>query len=389
MCATPRSARRSPAGSRLFAALLAAAFGCVLACAAPATAAPVRPWVPPSADTLLASATEARALFQANTGDSVTGRNYRAYERVARMGEFILRSMGRAGMNQAFVVEDVLDSLGLDVDVDLDPDLPFFALMMVRNPFRTSAASVAYLYWYRQDDLRLQGLMVAGGHEPKSKVWWTGAPTAPYSWGILDRSQSEPPTLGLTLLRLTQDGNAWRLVQFPTDSTGLGFEGTAEWADVNRDGVPEVVAWVRGETDPAFAACNGCPGTIVQRTFVERKAGFQIEESRPVPTAFATFAHFLRLLQDAQTNAAERLVARPELVGRAVGFGWNRGGEGIWRFELAEPGERWPRWMTFGLEAADGKKTAYTVRFGFADGRWIIEDLVPAPIAPAPAGSSR
>lgn len=352
-----------------------------------AHAAPIQPWVPPHADTLLAWAAQTRVQFQANTGDSVGGRNYAAYERVGTMGRTMLESMGRAGMVQAPLMEGILDSVGLDVDVVVDQDLPFFTLMMVRNPHRTSASSVAFLYWWRQQKLMTQGLLFQGGRDPKSRVWWTGRSDAPYAWGIIDRNQ-DPPRVGLTLMRLNRDGFYWNLLQYPSDSTALGTEGSAEFADINRDGSPEVVAWVRTEPDPMFAECRACPALITERTFVERRLGFQLEESRVVPTTFANFAMFLRMLREGRLDDAERLVARPSLIQRALEYGWNRKGDGIWRFEYAEEGEQWPRWMVFALEAADGKKTAYMVRFGPAESRWIVEDFGPAAVAGSTPGNA-
>lgn len=385
-----------PAPQRLLAAprrpwLLAAALLAASVLLSPRPAQPqagaYKPWTPPGADTLLTWATEARVRFQTNAGDSVGGSNYAAYEMVGRMGESLLRSMGRARMAQAYVVETILDSLGLDTDVSFDPELPYFALLMVHNPFRREAASVGYLYWYRQDVLKVQGVLFFGGREPKSRVWWTSDSAAPYAWGILDQSIGEPQTVGLTYLRLEPTGNFWDLVQFAADTLNLGGPGRAEWTDINRDGIPEVVSWIRGDLDSTFEACSGCPQLIVERTFVERKQGFQIEESRLLPTSFANLVQFVRLLQEGQRAGAARLVADPRLVDQAIAWGWNRRGAGRFRFEYAEPNERWPRWMAFRHLGADGKRTTYVIRFGHADGRWIITDIKPAARPPAREGA--
>jgi hypothetical protein len=345
--------------------------------------------VPPNADTLLTWATEARVRFQSNTGDSVGGRNYDAYEMVGRMGEHMLRAIGRSRMVQAYAIETVLDSLGLDTELSFDPEVPGFALLMVRNPFNRNAASVGYLYWYRQNDLRVQGLLFHGGREPKSRVWWTSDARAPYGWGILDQSLADPPTVGLTYLRLEPNGNFWDLVQFAADTLNLGGPGRAEWTDINRDGVPEVVAWVKGELDSTFVACNGCPQLIAERTFVERGGGFQIEESRLVATSFASLVLFVRLLQDGSRAGAARLVADPGMVDQALKWGWSRKGAGLWKFEYGEPGERWPRWMAFSHEGASGKKSTYVIRFGHADGRWILAGFEPAARPPARGGAGQ
>jgi len=372
--------------ARRFVALTAFA---ILACAPRAGAAPVRAWTPPHADTLLTWATEARVRFQTNTGDSVGGSNYNAYELVARMGEYLLRSMGRSRTNQAYSIETVLDSLGLDTDVSLDPKLPYFVLLMVRNPFSRSASSVGYLYWYKGQDLRVQGVLFFGGHEPKSKVWWTGDTSRPYSWGILDQSITEPSTVGLTLLRLNPDGSFWNLVQFAADTLNLGGPGEAEWVDINRDGTPEVVNWVRGELDSTFEACRGCPELLREQTLVERDDGFRLEESRIVPTSFANFVLFIRLLQQGSLDGARRLVAKPALLDTAIRDGWNRKGKGLWRYENGEPHEKWQHWMAMSYKSATGKRRTYIVHFGQADGRWIIADFTPVKAAPAQGGTGQ
>src|SRR6185436_16296315 len=84
----PRPARRAPvppaapAGmpnpfllrwSAIFTALLAA---CALLTPVRATAQSIKPWVPPSADSLLAWSAEATVRFKANQGDTVGGTNY-------------------------------------------------------------------------------------------------------------------------------------------------------------------------------------------------------------------------------------------------------------------------------------------------------------------------
>jgi len=377
-----------PLATRLLSALLAG-FCLFAPRAIHAQSATIRPWTPPGADTLLTWVTEARVRFQTNTGDSVGGRNYEAYEMVGRMGESLLRSMGRERMAQAYVVETVLDSLGLDTDISFDPELPYFALLVVRNPFHRTAASVGYLYWYRQSELRVQGLLFEGGREPKSRVWWTSDTAAPYAWGILDQSLGDPPTIGLTYLRLEPNGFFWNVVQFASDTLNLGGPGQAAWTDINRDGVPEVVTWVKSELDSTFVSCNGCPQLMAERTFVERKQGFQIEESRLVPTSFASLVLFVRFLQERNRAAAERLVADPAMVDRALEWGWGRRGEGIWKFEYGEPGERWPRWMAFSHRGEGGKKTTYVIRFGHADGRWILASFEPAVRAPAQGGAGQ
>src|SRR5262245_29618188 len=106
----------------------------------PAHAAPhVRPWTPTDLDSVSAWAVRARSLFRQNTGDSLGGTNYVAYEYVGKIGRVLLRSLGRGNFSQAMAVEPVIDSLGLDTSMAIDPQMPYFAVLMSRNPFRSTA----------------------------------------------------------------------------------------------------------------------------------------------------------------------------------------------------------------------------------------------------------
>jgi len=216
----------------------------------------VRPWVPPTADSVFVWATEAKAAFHANRGDSVGGSNVLAHERVGRIGRRMLRSLGRGNMAQAQAMKSALDSLGLDTEVALDPSQSSFALLMVRNPYRREADAVGYLYWYRQDDLRMQGKIFHGGFAPSMRVWWTGKPEYPYEWAVVDedgRSETdEPGPLYFSLFRLRPDGTYWILQQDEETLPVLGEPGEAQWGDLNRDGRPELVSWTQSRTDSLF-----------------------------------------------------------------------------------------------------------------------------------------
>src|SRR5262245_29724656 len=91
--AAPRAVRGRFAPSALaFLTLLLFSF----ASPGPAHASPhVRPWTPSDLDSLTAWAVRARTLFRQNTGDSLGGTNYIAYEFVGKIGRTLLRSLGR------------------------------------------------------------------------------------------------------------------------------------------------------------------------------------------------------------------------------------------------------------------------------------------------------
>src|SRR6266436_3638186 len=152
--------------------ILAVSLGAGSAAAAPQ----VKPWMPSNVDSLTLWATQSRTMFRANTGDSLGGTNFLAYQQVGKIGRSLLRSLGRHNLSQAFAIEPVIDSLGLDSEVSADVSMPNFALLMVRNPFRESADVVGFLYWFQGNDLRMQGVRFTSGRGLLMRVWRTSDP---------------------------------------------------------------------------------------------------------------------------------------------------------------------------------------------------------------------
>jgi hypothetical protein len=360
-----------------------AALAALALLAAPARAQTVTPWVPPG-DSLRAWALEARARFQSNTGDTVGGENYRAYERVGLMARRLLRSLGPANMLQAPAIGPVLDSLGLETSVTIDPAHPAFALVMVRNPFRWTARAVGFLFWSKGDDFRIQGAEFRGGVDPAMRAWWTGKPDRPYEWAVIERERGGGP-VRFTLFRLSPGGGFWNLAQDSDRSSIMGAPGEAVFTDINHDGVPEVVHWTLANTDSLFLPCSDCPRLTTEDTYVERQEGFVLEDSRLLPSGYAAFVLFVRLLLDKDRVAAGRLLRTPGDVTKAVAEGWSVTRKpGAWRIEYAEPGEAWPRWIEARFDGPQGARR-YLIRFGERAGRWIIENWVePKSAAPRP-----
>jgi hypothetical protein len=366
------------------------ALGFALVFPAIASAQVIKPWVPPAADSLVRVMAEARARFQTNQGDSVTGSNLEAYEMVGRMGRRLLRSLGRQGLIQAHAVEPMLDSLGMDTDVEVDPDMPHFVLLMVRNPHRRTAAAVGYLYWYKENDLRMQGAIFPGGRAPAMRVWWTGWQQAPYSWGVADRSLGEAH-LRFTLFRLAPHGNYWTLLQHEDSGIRLGSKGTVSWVDVDGDQRMELIAWVPADRDSIFEACEDCPGLVSELVFVERLDGFRLLDTRLLPTPFATFTQFVRLLLDGQRTQAARLLKDPTKLQSAIAAGWaSSRGRRTWVVESAEPGVAWPQWLMLRFQGPQGPRR-YRMDFEVQRGRWLIRDWTAreAPPARSSGGGAR
>ncbi len=381
-----------PCPSAGLAAALARPARLVLMCAwlavpGRAGAAPtLKPWLPPNADSLVVWAAEARAGFQANTGDSIGGSNYHPYERVGFMGRRLLRALGRENLLQAHAIQPVLDSLGLSTELVIDPTLPRFALLMVHNPYRRTAGTVGYLYWYKVTDLRMQGMYFQGGWRPILRVWWSGKPQYPYECGVVDHWPTEKDALGFMLLRLSGDGNYWDLVQYPGAGPLPGGPGEAIWADLNNDGQPELVTWILAPSDSLFEECAGCRGLIDERIFTERREGFVLHDSRLLPSPYASFQLFVRLLLQNNRAAAARLLVNPAKLDQAIALGWGaHRGPGTWKLERVEEGEGWPQWLQLRLMAAKGKPL-YLLRFTQRDGRWIIREWLREPEA---AGAAR
>jgi hypothetical protein len=373
--------------------LLAALVCAGSALAPPANAQPIRPWTPPSSDSLLVWATEARARFRGNSGDSIGGENFKAYELVGRVGRRMFRALGRANMIQAHAIEPALDSLGLDTEIAIDPDQPSFALLMVHNPFRSEAGSVGWLYWYRQEDLRVQGVSFDGGRDPRMKLWWTAAAGAPYELAVLDRAAGKEG-INFTLLRLTAEGYYWRADQFKGVGPDLGDALEAGFQDVNRDGRPELLVWAKAGVESLFTACESCPALLTERLYTVGPAGFELDDSRTVPTAYSTFVLFIRLLRQQNRVAAARLLEDPAKLDRALSLGWAQGrARGLWEVEYVESDRPWPRWLAVRFRAPKGEQR-WIVHFTQKEGRWVIKDWISnerrgtTPRAPAAASDS-
>lgn len=397
--ARPASIGPVPARTRYFRVVplaLALAGALVTCVAAPRGAAAqppgpsVRPWTPPAADSLVTWAAEARTLFQRQRGDSATGPNQRAYDLVGKAGRRLLASVGRGHWIQAPAIAEALDSLKLDTEIVIDPSLPEFVLLLVRNPYQPLSHGVGYLYWYKDKDLRYQGVVFTATANPRMRVWWTSKQEAPYEWGVLSRERAERGAWQLLLLRLNPDGMYWNLTQYESQGPDLGVRGQAFWTDVNGDERPEILSWVRAEPESGFSECAGCPGLVTELLFTEREHGFELYDNRLMPTPYSTFVLLVRLLRERNRVAAARLLENPAKVDEAIAMGWGSRAKGTrWSLEYAEPNQAWPRWLAMKLVTAAASRT-WIVHFTQRDGRWIVRDWVEpgkAGRAPAARGS--
>lgn len=370
--------------------LTAAACLGLFAAASPARAQPTRPWTPPSSDSLLAWSADARAHFHTNTGDSTGGANLKAYDLVGQIARHMLRALGRTHMLQAHAIEPAIDSLGLDTEVAIDPAQPTFALVMVHNPFRPRAESVGWLFWYRQTDLRTQGVSFRGGHEPRMKVWYEGAASAPYEWAILDRTPGKGG-YNFTLLRMNAQAYFWDADQYEGYGPDLSDAIEAGFMDIDHDGRPELLAWARAEPETLFETCRGCPGILTERLYTLAEGGYELDDSRTLPTAYSTFVLFIRLLRQQNRTAAARLLEDPAKLDRAIALGWGQGrGRGLWKVESVQADRPWPSWLI--VRFRPKREQLWVVHFTQKEGRWVIKDWLEEPSSgttlPAPKAAA-
>ncbi len=351
---------------------------------APAHAAApgVRPWTPASFDSLQTWSTAARVMFREQATDPIDSVTIEPYNRVGSIAMRWFQGLGRDHMPEARTIESALDSLGFDTEVVLDDKLPAFALLVVRNPFRTSASAMGFMYWFRGTRLFEQGVEMRGGLDPIMKVWWNDNQAAPYEWAIADRGRDG--THRFFLFRLSADGGIWQPGQYEGEGPDLANAHTVSFEDVNGDGLPELVTWSPAAPDTLFEACTSCPSRVIERIYTERGGlGFQLHDSRMVPAPYSIFMLFVHLLISHNREAAARLLDDPALLGTALGMGWGtRHSPGTWLLEGGE-NQHWPEWLQFRFRGPRGVEH-YVVRFTQKDGRWILKSWKHAAISTGP-----
>jgi hypothetical protein len=275
-------------------------------------------------------------------------------------------------MEQARAIETALDSLGFDTEMSQDPVLPGFVMLVIRNPHRATSDAVGFFFWFRGEHVQEQAMALVGGQSPRIRVWWVGKADLPYEWGIVEKGRGIYGPWHFSLLRLTADGGMWRPFQYEGNGPALGACTDVSWVDPDQDGTPEVIAYST-VSDSLFTECRECPTLLHQRMFARRPAGFELVESQRVPTPYATFVAFVRLLIERNRTGALRLVQRAALVDDAFTQGWgSRRAPGTWSVEEASP-PRWPDRMIFRFR--DGRdEVRYMVTFVNREGRIVLND---------------
>lgn len=338
------------------------------------------PWRPAGEDTLSLWAGESRALLLGSSGPDLGEQELRAFALQDRIVRSYFRELGPRRMEGAAGVLAVLDTLKLTARLSQKEEYPTFVLVHFFNPHFEKYASLAYLYWFRGEELRSQPINLKGGAGADLQVFWTGDAGAPYEAGILyyqgDGVSRMPELL---FFRMLPKADAWLPIQVGDVDLRLGGRGTAMWADLDRDAKPELISWTEGIPDTFFIPCDepGCPKLVTQRTFVRGAAGFRLYERRTLASPYATFILFLRALSQGEEAFAAGLTRRPEVMGRARELGWV--GLRRPRAFAAVPMRNMGTWSerlrcTY---AAPGKPTTLLeVRFANDEGHWLIDEVV-------------
>jgi hypothetical protein len=338
-----------------------------------------RPWRPAGSDSVSIWAAEARALLLGSQSDELSADDLRAYVLHDRIARAYFRSLGRRGMRAAVALESVLDSLKLSGRVSQKEQFPTFVLVQFLNPHLESRAALAYLYWFRGDELRSQPIDLKGGRNPDLQVFWTGSEAVPYQAGILFyRGYGVEASPELYTFRLRPQADAWIPVQAGDGDAHLGGKGSAAWVDVDRDAKAELVTWTDGLPDTLFIPCtdSGCPRLTAERIFVLGRDGFQLYEQRTVASPYAVLVLFLRALGRGEEAFAGTL-ARGQVMARARELGWVGLRRGRAFAAVPMPTfERRPDRLRFNYAARGRPTTFLEARFVNLDGHWFIDDLV-------------
>ena len=340
---------------------------------APASAAVIQPWSPPG-DSLTRLAHSARLRFQRQAGDSVGGDNYDGYEIVGDMGRHLVAALGKDHWEQATALQATLDSMGLDVEVRVDPQMRDMVFMLVRNPFKRSSDGVGYLYWLRGDQWRMQGASYPPAQDVSVRFWYRGDPEIPYEAVTIYRMR-QGNRVAMRLYRLNGEGVLWDLVQYEGNAPDLGSSTTTAFADINHDGLPEIVAYEVVQPDTFLSIASDAPQLVQEYIYTERPEGFVLHDLRQVPGPSDVVNLFATLLVRHEDDLARRLLMRPAQLDSALALGWGQShARGAFTIEYGES-RPWPEWLELKIRQYKGYGH-WLFRFWIKDGRWVIKEWI-------------
>ena len=347
-----------------------------------AHAAVVKPWTPANADSISGLVAEANVRFRQSDTDTIDERSIVPFERVGQAARRLFRRLGREHTLLAPTIQGSLDSLGLDVDVVNDPEVPSIVLVLVRNPYRRSMQAVGYLLWYRGLDLRMQGAAFPPCIRPRIRSWWTGQSDTPYATAILYHQRGSEGRLGFKYFRMSGDGFFWNLVQYEGHGPELGNMGDATFTDLNHDGQPELVSFSMAPPDSILAVANPVQPVLREAIYAERGRGFEVHDARIVPGPLATLRMFVSLLREGKRDQARRLLLDPVFLELAVAAGWaDTRSPSNFLVDQQEEHQNWPTWFGASVRGPQGTRR-WIIHFAMQDGLWLIKDLIAEGAAP-------
>ena len=338
-----------------------------------------KPWHPAASDSIADWASQARALLAGSKNDDLGEREVVAYRYVDRIAKSYFHTLGSKGMAAGGGIVTFLDSLRLQAKFTQDREYPAFAFVQFFNPSHEGFASLGYVYWFRGSEIRSQPIHLKNGHDPQFEVWWTGRESAPWEMALLyDVGREGDSAPELIFMRMIPTGVGWEPVQAGVGSLDLGGKGTARFADLDHDGIPEIVSWVDGVPDSMFAPCHelGCPQLITERMFALER-GYELYDQRTVATPFATLVLFMRALHSGQTALAQSLTTGPSVMNKARELGFARVRRpGVFRATPPRGNTRWPDRLRFEYGPQGVFDTYLEMRFAIDQGHWLLDEIV-------------
>jgi hypothetical protein len=344
------------------------------------------PWRPSGLDSTRLWCLQARALLSDAKSDTVGPSEARAYRLLDRVVQTSLHDLGPAGMRSASATLAVFDSVKLDVEMAQDPKLPQFVVFTYFNPAFAGYGSWTTIFWWRGDELMSQSIGLEGGRRIQMSVWWTGNQYGPYEMGLVDYRRTGDGNEGFfSMLRMSRNADFWGAVQYGRKSFSLGGPGPARFVDLNGDGTPELVNWVKSDVDPRFIPDANLPPLLLEQTWQREDDGFAPLDRRSLPTPFATFVLFLRALGAGQAALARSLCNGPVPYAEAVRLKLGLvTAKNSWHVGETPNPEPWRSDFAFGYGTPGHLDKELRVILRPVSGHWLI-DTVRSPKVPAKA----
>lgn len=352
-----------------------------------------QPWRPSAADSTRIWATSARLILEGSTSQSLGDEELRAFMLLNRVTLNYFQKLGPRGMGGAAGLHTALDTLGLRIEITQDPVLPAFTLVNFLNPISDKSASLAYLYWFRGEELRSQPFNLRNGRKPRLRVFWVGAEDAPYEAALIHHEgDGERRVPVLSTMRLSPNADVWFPRQMGAQAIRLDGVGEAVWADINGNGIPEAIGWTAGRPGQPFEFCQeaNCPHLIVESVFGRLPSGrFTRIEQRELSLPVRSLVRFVQAMQHGEPGVARQWADNEQVIDAAMAYGWEKiEGENTFqvlrdRGAKEDGGEQRIR---VAYQLPGGGLTPAEVYFVNREGEWLLSGIVLLSASPGGGG---